>query len=166
MNVADQLVKYTEMLDLKWQRPESPYYIGLFHDLCKMDEYIQTATGYERVNDKELELIGHGDKSLMKLIEIMALTEEEIYCIRYHMGPYEKDRWAQYDLAIQKYPNVLYTHTADMYASKLLDENGQEISCKQIIEEFAKTGKDSSLYESFRQSYIDQGYVIVDDSDS
>ena len=50
----------------------------------------------------------------------MTLTEEEIMCIRYHMGAYEKDDWVQFDLAIKKYPNVLFTHTADMYASKLI----------------------------------------------
>ena len=40
-------------------------------------------------------------------------------CIRYHMGAYEKDGWNEFDLAIRKYPNVLWTHTADMYASKV-----------------------------------------------
>lgn len=49
----------------------------------------------------------------------MELTEEEVLCIRYHMGAYETKDWAGFDLAIKKYPNVLYTHTADMLASKL-----------------------------------------------
>lgn len=56
----------------------------------------------------------------MLLSQFMTLTEEEIMCIRYHMGAYEKDDWVQFDLAIKKYPNVLFTHTADMYASKLI----------------------------------------------
>lgn len=51
----------------------------------------------------------------------MTLTIEEIYCIRYHMGAYETDNWKQYDLAIRQFENVLWTHTADMYASKVLD---------------------------------------------
>lgn len=167
INVTDKLLEYTESLSLKWSRPESPYYIGLFHDLCKMDEYEQAELGYKRVKNDSLELLGHGDKSVMKIAEILTLTEEEIYCIRYHMGAYETDKWKQYDLAIQKYPNVLYTHTADMYASKLLDGNGLEITYKQIIEEFYKTGKEPSEYESFRQSYLDQGFVIInEDSES
>jgi len=49
-----------------------------------------------------------------------SLTEEEILCIRYHMGAYNCDDWEGYDKAIRKYPNVLFTHTADMYASKVL----------------------------------------------
>ena len=36
------------------------------------------------------------------------------------MGAYEKDMWNEYDKAIIKYPNVLYTHTADMIASKIV----------------------------------------------
>lgn len=38
------------------------------------------------------------------------------------MGAYEKDMkmWDYYGRAIEKYPNVLFTHTADMIASKIL----------------------------------------------
>jgi len=64
-------------------------------------------------------LTGHGDKSVMMLSRWMTLTEEEIYCIRFHMGAYETDKWNQFDAAIGAYENVLWTHTADMYASKV-----------------------------------------------
>jgi hypothetical protein len=66
-------------------------------------------------------LKGHGDKSIMLLSQFMTLTEEEILCIRYHMGAYNRDDWEGYDRAIRKYQTVLWTHTADMYASKVLD---------------------------------------------
>ena len=49
----------------------------------------------------------------------ISLTGEEAACIVYHMGAYEKDMWDGYDAAIRQYPNVLYTHTADMLASKV-----------------------------------------------
>jgi hypothetical protein len=49
----------------------------------------------------------------------LQLTEEEILCIRYHMGAYEKDAWDYFDRAIRKYETVLWTHTADMVASKV-----------------------------------------------
>ena len=55
----------------------------------------------------------------MMLSQFMTLTEEEIFCISFHMGAYETDRWNQYDAAIKKYETVLWTHTADMYASKV-----------------------------------------------
>jgi hypothetical protein len=36
------------------------------------------------------------------------------------MGAYNKNDWDAYDMAIRKYETVLWTHTADMYASKVL----------------------------------------------
>lgn len=119
--VTRDLVYMTEKLGLKWQCEESPWIVGMFHDLCKIDNY-------EKVTDMEgtswqhkgnTLLTGHGDKSVMLLSQFMTLTEEEIMCIRYHMGAYETNDWKQFDLAIKKYPNVLFTHTADMSASKL-----------------------------------------------
>ena len=115
--VAGQLLILTANLELQWQRKESPMIVGMFHDLCKIDAYRATGDGYVH-NDDQL-LKGHGDKSVMLLSQFMTLTDEEILCIRYHMGAYETDEWKQYDMAIKSYPNVLWTHTADMLASKL-----------------------------------------------
>lgn len=135
-NVADRLMWMTENLNLEWQRKESPWIVGMFHDLCKMDEYIkvvdeegQVMMGTDEVKGEEAHfehasdvlLKGHGDKSIMLLSQFMTLTEEEILCIRYHMGAYNRDDWEGFDKAIRKYPNVLFTHTADMYASKVLE---------------------------------------------
>lgn len=38
-NVTQVLITLTHDNGLAWQRPESPYIIGMFHDLCKMDLY-------------------------------------------------------------------------------------------------------------------------------
>lgn len=116
-NVTRELIHLTDRLDLEWQWDGSPWIIGMFHDLCKIDAYVQGEFGWAYNEDTLLK--GHGDKSVMLLSQFMTLTEEEIMCIRYHMGAYETDNWKQFDLAIKKYPNVLYTHTADMLASKL-----------------------------------------------
>lgn len=118
--VAKILMDYTEKLGLTWNNPTSPIIIGLFHDLCKMDQYIYVGNdvGKWKYRDDQM-LKGHGDKSVMILSTYMTLTEEEMLCIRYHMGAYNTDDWKQYDLAIRAYPNVLYTHTADMMASKV-----------------------------------------------
>lgn len=118
LEVAKYLYHLTDKLWLNWNRGESPWIVGMFHDLCKCDAYIKNDIGFTH-NDKCV-LTGHGEKSVMALSQIMTLTGEEILCIRYHMGAYNTDEWKQYDLAIRKYPNVLFTHTADMYASKVV----------------------------------------------
>ncbi len=128
--VTRDLVYMTEKLGLEWQREESPWIVGMFHDLCKIDAYVKSTPKYldnglvcqavtEWTYNEDQLLKGHGDKSVMLLSQFMTLTEEEIMCIRYHMGAYETGDWKQLDLAIKKYPNVLFTHTADMSASKL-----------------------------------------------
>ena len=63
-------------------------------------------------------LKGHGDKSVMLLSQFYKLTEEEVLCIRYHMGAFtDKSEWNDYTRAVNLYPNVLWTHQADMLAS-------------------------------------------------
>lgn len=133
--VYQHLQALTDKLGLVWQRPESPFIIGMFHDICKCDQYVPKG-GYPTIigpDGTELQhgdgtttyeynqntlLQGHGAKSVMILSSLLKLTEEEMLCIRYHMGAYEKDDWNGYDMAIRKYPNVLFVHTADMLASK------------------------------------------------
>lgn len=161
LNVTEILCTYTELLNLTWQREESPYYIGLFHDLCKMGQYKEIPEGFGYIDKKSQELLGHGEKSIMLLAQQMALTEEEVYCIRYHMGAYNTSDWDQLDVAIKKYPNILYVHNADMYASKILDKDPIKISHNELMELFRKTGKDLAEYEEFRQEYIDEGYVVT-----
>lgn len=136
--VTRRLIELTKNNNLKWQRRESPFIVGMFHDVCKCDQYVPiiedeyeysaggkklvcqpTIKGYE-YNTKTL-LKGHGSKSVMLLSQFITLTEEEMLCIRYHMGAYEKEEWTEFDQAIRKYPNVLWTHMADMLASKVDD---------------------------------------------
>ena len=132
-NVADVLIDMTERLDLDWKRQQSPFIVGMFHDVCKMDDYVdENAKGIVLMgtgspvtsdpkwtkNDSKV-LKGHGDKSVMMLSQFLTLTEEEMLCIRFHMGAYQTDEWQEWDRAIRKYETVLWTHTADMYASKV-----------------------------------------------
>ena len=59
----------------------------------------------------------------MLLATLGKLTEEEVACIRYHMGAFtDKELWNDYTAAVRKYPNVLWTHTADMIASHIYDK--------------------------------------------
>lgn len=122
LEVTKQLVNLTDKLGLEWERPESPYIVGMYHDLCKCDLYkYDIETGKYIYNDESI-LPGHGEKSVIIAQQYIQLTDEEIACIRWHMGAYEKDTkmWEYYGKAIEKYPNVLYTHTADMIASKIV----------------------------------------------
>lgn len=141
-SVMKFLVQLTKDNDLHWQDERSPYIVGMFHDLCKIDQYIprwevkeeleltestllnkpnptrfiNTIVGYDYNPDTLLK--GHGDKSVMLLSQFYRLTEEEICCIRYHMGAFTpREEWNDYTGAIHKYPNVLWTHHADMLAS-------------------------------------------------
>lgn len=126
--VGHVLSAYTERLGLNWEREESPWVVGLLHDLCKIDLYkrIDDESNYDGETkschyeySNEPIISGHAEKSLIYALRHIDLTDEEIACIRYHMGAYEKNDWEGFDRAIRKYPNVLYTHMADMHASKI-----------------------------------------------
>jgi hypothetical protein len=141
--VASILELFTDNLDLKWSRDTSPIVVGMLHDLCKIDKYKQVVTlgpGTQVLNDGKViaekvgdirgtswdynpnpfPIKGHGAKSVMLAQKCVNLTDEEMLCIYHHMGAYEKDDWAEFDQAIKLYPNVLWTHQADMIASKIL----------------------------------------------
>lgn len=131
MQVFHTLDNLTRKLDLTWQRKESPLLIAVFHDWVKMQDYVQTGTGDEiqYIYNKGKTLHGHGGVSIIMAIQFLQnhisapkLTQEEIACIRYHMGAFVKDRaeWDWYTDAIKTYPNVLWTHTADMAASQIM----------------------------------------------
>lgn len=120
MNVTSRLVDITKSNQLRWRREESPRIVGMFHDLCKVDDYKRINVYVDDMwehNDDSL-FKGHGEKSVMILSTLMRLTEEEVACIRYHMGAYtDKSEWNDYNRAVKRYPNVLWTHHADMLAA-------------------------------------------------
>lgn len=122
LEVAKALIDLTDKLGLTWSRSESPYIVGMYHDLCKCDSYRYDTDINCYVYNNDQILDGHGAKSVIVAQKFIRLTDEEIACIRWHMGAYEKDTtlWNYYNRAIEKYPNVLYTHTADMIASKIM----------------------------------------------
>lgn len=136
-NVTQVLITLTQDNGLAWQRPESPYIVGMFHDLCKADLYRHPevappmmADGHELhavdvtkwEHDPNTLLKGHGDKSVMLLSQYFQLTLEEILCIRYHMGAFvDQKEWNDYTRAIHQFDTVLWTHHADMIASHILE---------------------------------------------
>lgn len=122
LNVYDSLRELTRKNNLEWDRPESPFIIAFCHDLCKVDDYVQNKDGTYNYNNDSL-FHGHADKSLI-LAHCLSidLTWEEIACIRYHMGAFtDAKEWSNYTNAIHTYPNVLWTHVADMIATHITE---------------------------------------------
>ena len=132
LQVTYELINLTNKLELKWQRIQSPYIVGMLHDLCKIDQYIPDMATTQNLNgdncevpmgylwNKEQLLEGHGEKSCILALRWIDLTDEELMCIRYHMGAYEGEKkWDKYSTAVAKFPNVLYTHMADMAAAHI-----------------------------------------------
>ena len=138
VEVAMQLQNLTDKLGLVWEAEDSAFRVGIIHDLCKIDTYKKVVDKPEIIGlDSGLEVCipeeshyewdnspiikGHGDKSVIYALNWgCPLTEEEIACITYHMGAYETNRWDAFSNAVKRFPNVLYTHTADMIADKIM----------------------------------------------
>lgn len=133
--VMNTLVDLSAKNGLKWRRVESPFIVGMFHDLCKIDQYRHPITGTIYDGDKECPIYdemsweynpdtlvkGHGDKSVILLSQHMKLTEEESMCILYHMGAFtDREQWRSFTDAVHRFPNVLWTHQADMIASHVV----------------------------------------------
>lgn len=107
---------------------------ALLHDICKTYFYTTStrnvkneATGkWEKVPfytiDDKMPL-GHGAKSAMIIKQYIDLTSPEMYAIWHHMGfngDFENN--AAVGAAYEKYPLALALHTADMIASRLMEE--------------------------------------------
>lgn len=123
-NVALKLIEWDDVGIANFELERSPVVIGLFHDICKVGTYKKNEDGSYGYNKKPKIWKGHATKSLSllatDLFKNFDLTEQEALCIRYHMGAYETDEWDEYGNAIEKYPEVLFTHTADMYTTHVL----------------------------------------------
>lgn len=104
---------------------------SLLHDLCKVNFYVK---GFRNVKEngtwvqkevwevKDQEPMGHGEKSLWLLSKMIELTDQEAYMIRYHMGFTEpKDTWIHLNNALDKYPEIILLHTADLEASYMIE---------------------------------------------
>jgi len=133
--VTDALVCLTRDNNLTWENERSPFIVGMFHDLCKIDNYVKVVDkpGVEMFgSDEEVGeeyhydynnstlIPGHGEKSVIQLLRFINLTDEEILCIRWHMGAFDdKDNWNSFTRSIHKHPNVLWTHQADMIAAHI-----------------------------------------------
>lgn len=117
---------------------------ALLHDLCKTNFYVvemknkkvysETGTkmdsngrydwvsvpGYS-IEDKNP--MGHGEKSVIMIMNFIKLVPNETYGILFHMGfTLPKEEWNTLSAAIQKYPFALAVHEADLEATYLLEK--------------------------------------------
>ena len=121
INVHKRLVReLNEEYGRDWPySEESVAIVGLFHDLCKLDDYITNEDGTFSYNPHALRL-GHGEKSLYMLQRFITIYSEEALAIRWHMGGWDyaaKGGDPNYQYASNDALTVLL-HFADMKASR------------------------------------------------
>lgn len=126
-NVTKRLCELSMAMDVKWSRPESPYLVGMLHDLVKCQCYRLNSDGetYRYVQPK---WPGHGVASVMiATVELgIQLNPDEAAAIIHHMGAFGLSGRAldEFDAALDAYPGpIIATHTADWSAARL-DESG------------------------------------------
>lgn len=139
---AEQDISYAGISD------ETIAICGLLHDLCKVGCYqkepknqktydaekVGRAQRYQIKHDDLGDFIwetvmaykfddpmplGHGGKSAYIVNSFMKLTREETFAITYHMGPWGSENQNDVSKAFELYPLALFTHFADMAATKL-----------------------------------------------
>lgn len=147
LNVYDAAMMARE--DMIKQRPdledelsaESIAIAALLHDVCKADYYKlvrkkrrNEVGGYEDIDVYEIHderfPVGHGEKSVILLLQSgLDLRDEEIYAIRWHMGPWNLSREDEkyYRQASKATPLQPLIHAADTLASAITERPYKKI---------------------------------------
>ena len=126
VNVTQRLVDLSVAWRVDWPRVESPYIVGMLHDLVKCRCYRAVegegpAQAYEYVQP---EYHGHGACSVAIAAELgIHLMREEIVAIMFHMGPWgvgKEYSESEFRAAMDAFPYfIVATHTADWYAASV-----------------------------------------------
>ncbi len=115
---------------------------ALLHDVCKTNIYRRTKRKqrneigiWEEVEAYDVDYsempVGHGEKSVIMLLRSgLDLEDEEIFAIRWHMGPWDLPSQSiemekSYRKAQEKSPLVALIHTADTLAAQILERDLQ-----------------------------------------
>ena len=124
VNVTQRLVNLSVAWHVDWPRMESPYIVGMLHDLVK-------CRCYRAIDGAELpwayvqpEYPGHGACSVAIAAELgIRLVREEIAAITFHMGTFgigkeytEKEFYAAMDVFASP---IVATHAADWFAASV-----------------------------------------------
>ena len=123
VNVTRNLLYLSAHYGVEWPRVESPYIVGMFHDLCKCFMYSVHPNGKE-ISKVQSAYPGHGTASAyIAMVRLgIDLRESELMAIQYHMGAFnlEGKGLAELDAALDLYPKqIICTHTADMLAARV-----------------------------------------------
>lgn len=106
---------------------------SLMHDLCKVNFYKKGTRNVkdERGNWYAKEIwevddkmpLGHGEKSVYILQSFVKLSREEVFLIRWHMGPFACATGDQYGFnnAVDYQKSIALMYTADFLASSLYE---------------------------------------------
>ena len=119
-NVTRRLVELTNALKVKWPRDESPYLVGMLHDLvkCRCYRLVGESAGRPVWEYVEPEYPGHGICSVAIAAEMgIRLQKEEIVAITYHMGLYNVEK----EYTFKEFDNVLKDHAQQVLATCLAD---------------------------------------------
>lgn len=147
LNVYDAAMESRKaMLDLRpdleeFLDPDSIAIAALLHDVCKADFYKlvkkkrRNEVGqYEDFEQYEIHdenfPVGHGEKSVILLLQSgLDLKDDEIYAIRWHMGPWNLSRDDEkfYRQAGKITPLQPLIHAADTLASAIVERPGKKI---------------------------------------
>ncbi len=136
LNVYDALIQLAALHPTYKISDESIAITALFHDLCKANFYMEStrnvkdeSTGtwhkkpFYKIDDRLP--LGHGEKSVIILLKHMALTDDEIYAIRWHMSGFDcavKGGDFGCSKAYETCPLAVLLHMADMTASYLMED--------------------------------------------
>ena len=131
VNVTRRLVERTKSMGVKWPRKESPYLVGMLHDLVKCQCYKLIGESAGRPVWEYIQPVypGHGACSAAIAAEIgIELMREEIVAITYHMGMYGVGKEytdKEFDNALRWHgQQVIATCCADWWAARVDEEGG------------------------------------------
>lgn len=134
LNVYELLKTKNKQFDLGLSE-ETITIAAILHDVCKVNLYhkctknrknekTQKWESYEGYGFEDDFPVGHGEKSIIRLQQLIKLTRDEILMIRWHMGQ-GGENWANTNAmnsAFNMCKGALALHTADVEASYLLEE--------------------------------------------
>ena len=111
---------------------ENVIVMALLHDICKVNFYEKTTRNRKNENGQwesypfyeinDTSPLGHGEKSVIMLMEFIKLKKEELYAIRWHMGAPEGEEKYAFNAAVSEHPMIWALHSADMMASQYMED--------------------------------------------
>ncbi|MCD3223804.1 HD domain-containing protein [Clostridium botulinum] len=133
LNVYELFKKKNEQFDLGLSS-DTLIITSILHDICKVNFYKKQTRwrkndkgkweGYEGYICENDFPIGHGEKSVIKLMQFIKLSKEEIVLIRWHMGGFEsKENQKDISNSYNLYPAAVALHTSDLESSYMLEKH-------------------------------------------